>query len=290
MALNGSEMVILNHLIRRQGHPRILSLGYPDLLFNSTYVDYFLPDLRRANIPIRPDSDTVAKDHGRPSGSVFYDAFAFFRALGGELTVADFTDLGNRENVIDLNQHVRRFWRNRFDLIIDPGTIEHCFNVVTAMENIVLMLRTGGFVYHQDAINFPNHGFFSLSPTFFVDFYASNGFEIEQPRCWYMGAVRDSEFVRLDLVKLLKIEQSKEYRPLPGSPPAAIGVYIAQKGEDPKRAIWPSRRRRVIWPIQHKYGNNASYNIRFANWIEDAFTEHPEFLGGNVDDIERQSK
>jgi hypothetical protein len=285
MALNGTEVILLGHLARLQGRPDILSLGYPDLLISPAFVERFFPQLSGVKIPTRSDSEVVARGHGRPPGTVFYDAFAFFEALGGKLTVIDFADLGHGEKVVDLNQPLSQnrrdpqSWHNRFDIIIDPGTIEHCFNVATAMENIVSMLRASGFVFHQDAISFPNHGFFSLSPTFFVDFYASNGFEIAQPRCFITNAHRSSELMLWDLVKFLKIDQAKEYAPIPRSPGALIGEYVARKGRDPILPI----QRKVVWPIQHKYGNRASRGMRFADWVEQAFAEYPDALGGNID-------
>lgn len=285
MALNGSELIIVGHLVRLKDRPQILSLGYPDLLIRPDFVERFLPELRGVDIATRPDSHAVARDHGWPPGLLLYDAYAFFAALGGTLTVIDFADLGHGESVANLNRPVDQSWYDRFDIIIDPGTIEHCFNVATAMENIVRMLRVGGFVFHQDAISFPNHGFFSLSPTFFVDFYASNGFQIAPPRCFIMGAARNADFVRWHLVKLLKINQAKEYQPIPRSPAAVIGEYVVQKVEG---QIGP-KPREVVWPIQYKYGNNASRNLRFARWVDDAFADYPDVLGGDIEEEEKIS-
>ena len=78
----------------------------------------------------------------------------------------------------DLNMPVPLELREKFNLIIDSGTIEHIFDVRQVMENIVAMCRMSGWVVHiAPASNFMDHGFYSFSPCFFYDFYGANGFD-----------------------------------------------------------------------------------------------------------------
>jgi len=103
---------------------------------------------------------------------------AFFHALGMETVEAlDVDGFEGAEILWDLNQPVSPELLSRFDLIVDAGTLEHIFDVRTAMMNLVRMLRPGRRILHfSPANNFCNHGFFQLSPTLFADYYAANQF------------------------------------------------------------------------------------------------------------------
>lgn len=63
------------------------------------------------------------------------------------------------------------------DFIYDGGTIEHIFHVPNVMENIADTLKVGGTIlHHSPTNNYVDHGFYQFSPTFFLDYYAANGF------------------------------------------------------------------------------------------------------------------
>ena len=60
----------------------------------------------------------------------------------------DYMDVSKYEgaNVIhDLNTHVPAYLHDKYDLVIDGGTIEHIFNVPSAFENVNKMLHVGGY-------------------------------------------------------------------------------------------------------------------------------------------------
>ncbi|MCO5383616.1 MAG: class I SAM-dependent methyltransferase [Methanosarcina barkeri] len=84
----------------------------------------------------------------------------------------------NPDFIIDLNNPIREEYRERFDIIIDVGTLEHVYDVPTALENIIKMLKIDGIVIlilpSSGAID---HGFYSFSPTLFFDYFECNGFE-----------------------------------------------------------------------------------------------------------------
>jgi SAM-dependent methyltransferase len=103
---------------------------------------------------------------------------AVLRALGAEEVLAlDYADFEGAELVYDLNQPVPQSWWDRFDGILDSGTLEHVFAVPTALANLARMLRVGGRVIHiSPCNNFANHGFYQFSPTLLADFYEANAF------------------------------------------------------------------------------------------------------------------
>lgn len=79
----------------------------------------------------------------------------------------------------DLQKPIEARYHDFFNFVLDSGTMEHIFDVKSVMSNIVRITKVGGYVLHlTPAQNFLNHGFYQFSPTFFYDFYISNGFEI----------------------------------------------------------------------------------------------------------------
>lgn len=67
----------------------------------------------------------------------------------------------------------------KFDIIIDSGTIEHIFDIKTALHNVFESLKIGGYIFHcSPANNFMDHGFYQISPTLLLDYYTANSFRV----------------------------------------------------------------------------------------------------------------
>lgn len=145
----------------------VLSLGYPDLDVTAAEVEtlfgYKPTEFTKANVW-----------HGRKDP--LPETFELFDHLGAKLTVVDFTDERGMEKIADLNDPHDL---GKFDLVIDSGTIEHCFNIGQAWKNAANAVNIGGHIFHLSPMNMPNHGFYSLSPTAFYDFYSQNGWVVE---------------------------------------------------------------------------------------------------------------
>ena len=128
-------------------------------------------------------SRKIWADHGRGhlADHAMLEAKSLFSSFGADAFVSDAIAWGGEDFELDLNLTLG-WWRSRrigrFDIIVDPGTLEHCFNIARAFINLDMLLRPGGFIYHQDAIAFPNHGLWSISPTTFFDFYEPRGYEL----------------------------------------------------------------------------------------------------------------
>lgn len=68
----------------------------------------------------------------------------------------------------------------KYDFIIDAGTIFHCFDVASALKNVNKILAKDGRIFHISALSgFYGRGYFNLHPKFFQDFYLLNGYHIE---------------------------------------------------------------------------------------------------------------
>ena len=81
---------------------------------------------------------------------------------------------------VDLNEPLDEFLHDKYDWVIDSGTLYCCFDISTALKNILNMLKDQGNVVHTGNLcGFYGRGFYSLSPALFRDFYACNNFKIE---------------------------------------------------------------------------------------------------------------
>jgi hypothetical protein len=100
--------------------------------------------------------------------------------LGADRVYA--TDISTYENpdfIIDLNEPVDVSYYERFDTIVDVGTLEHVFDIATALKNLVRMCRPGGSVILiNPSTGAIDHGFYQFSPTLYFDYFGSNGFSV----------------------------------------------------------------------------------------------------------------
>ena len=76
-------------------------------------------------------------------------------------------------HIHDFNQPIPESHHGKYDTVIDAGSLEHIFDVRTAVENFAKMLRPGGRIIHVNpANNFCGHGFYQFSPEFFFSVYS----------------------------------------------------------------------------------------------------------------------
>ena len=94
----------------------------------------------------------------------------------------DFSDFENATIVHDLNKSIDNSLKNKFDTVIDAGTLEHVFNFPQAIKNCMEMLKTGGyFISITPTNNFMGHGLYQFSPDLFYSVLSEeNGFELKK--------------------------------------------------------------------------------------------------------------
>jgi hypothetical protein len=110
-----------------------------------------------------------------------------FDAIGARLECIDIRPSRGIERVVDLNVPCDL---GSHDLVIDPGTVEHCFNIGQAILNAANAVAPGGCIYHSPPLTMINHGFYNVSPTLLYDFYLQNGWTIEA----FTGATAKATF------------------------------------------------------------------------------------------------
>jgi SAM-dependent methyltransferase len=104
-----------------------------------------------------------------------------FKMLGfDELESMDYSDFEGADHIVDLNQDgLPEELRQKFDIVLDSGTIEHVFHIPNVMKNVVSLVKVGGrIIFLSPSSNHMDHGFYMFSPTFFADYFLANKFEI----------------------------------------------------------------------------------------------------------------
>jgi hypothetical protein len=108
----------------------------------------------------------------------------FFRTVLGasRLSVLDYSAYEGATLIHDLNEPIAADLRNRFDAVVDAGSLEHVFNYPVAMANMMRMAKVGGRVFLKSpANNLCGHGFYQFSPELmFRTFSGDNGFALER--------------------------------------------------------------------------------------------------------------
>lgn len=173
---------------------RILSLGYPDILADFETLGQIFGEAIKQKLQLHPRASEIASWHSsNTSTKNIVESFHFFSLLGFELEVVDITEARGGEIIMNLNNPIPSEFRGRYVMAIDAGTCEHCFNIAQAMINLSSMVAECGYIYQSNPLNAMNHGFYNLNPTFYFDYYKSNGFDIR----FYKVASRTKESTSL---------------------------------------------------------------------------------------------
>jgi SAM-dependent methyltransferase len=104
-----------------------------------------------------------------------------FKMLGfSKISVLDFSAYEGADILFDLNNsNVPKELENKFDMIVDHGTLEHVFHYPNALNNVFQMLKIGGrVVFSAPSSNFFDHGFYMLQPTLFADWLTVNNWHV----------------------------------------------------------------------------------------------------------------
>jgi SAM-dependent methyltransferase len=237
MAIDALYLHYLKQAIdRRRGangeRLRGLLLAYPDLLVPRTSLAQILGESVVAGAPERPDAASIWEYHGL--GGVtdpMFDSVAILQRVGVDSTIIDAAVLRGMERIVDLNEPLPPDLARGFDLVVDTGTCEHCFNVAQAFVNACEALAPGGMLVHAAPMTRINHGFWSFNPTIYPDFFENNGFELQM-----LTGVTGTIF--------------EGFRPFNVDPfrrfdaPAEAALYVIAQ----RREIRP-----IKWPVQRKY-------------------------------------
>ena len=223
---------------------RVCCLGYPDVLVSEEQARHILGTETAARLEYRADSDQILAWHRLASKlDRVIDARSLFAAMGMQFTVIDLVASRGGERIVDLNHPVAADLVGGFDIVLDAGTMEHCFNVGQAIRNILDMAKVGGFVVHLNPMTMINHGFFNFSPTFYHDFYGQNGHQLVAPIHGVAVNGIDVTSYKLDHVRRQSVTD-----------PNGMVMCVVRKSHD----------RAPTWPMQSKYLNNPTLKAEGA--------------------------
>ena len=147
-------------------HGRLLQIGNQDIIFSNKKL-LKLTKKYRINIKTKEINNKI-------SSEFFFKLFNF-----SNVQSIDKNKYENASIIKDLNYKISKIFYNKFDAIYDGGSLEHVFNPSEALFNITRMLKKNGYVMHLTPCNnYIDHGFYSISPTLYKDFYEQNNFKI----------------------------------------------------------------------------------------------------------------
>jgi hypothetical protein len=216
----------------------VLSLGYPDLLADTRQLTELFGGTLRGKLEVRQDSTQMAAFHSSFGLDHVVETVSLFTALGLKFDCIDVQRARGVERIVDLNHPLPEDLVGRYSLVLDLGTIEHCFNIGQAIANAAQAVAPGGYVMHTNPMSMFNHGFYNLNPTFYHDFYSQNGFEV-----LFMNA-------------LANVPGNHDFREVP---PVARFASTLENA-----AIVVVARRRlskpIVWPVQSKYRDAIAAN------------------------------
>lgn len=170
MALYQSELIkVLKYLnTYMEAGGSILMLGVQKILIDKKS---FETTIRRMGIPydVRKWNE-IASD-----GKKEIDTFSLLEVFGyGDVHALDISDYEGADILMDLNNEMMEEQRE-FDFVMNIGTLEHVYNVATAMNNIYRLTKEQGYILNiGPAAGYVDHGFFSFSPSFFEDYFMEN--------------------------------------------------------------------------------------------------------------------
>ncbi|MGR9426786.1 hypothetical protein [Rhizobium leguminosarum] len=131
---------------------------------------------------VEPAIRTILSDFKLPMiESKVEQADELYRCLG--FTEYRSIDASGEKNafLFDLNNDLRETYafQDRFDLVTNLGTAEHCFDQRSVFNNIHNLCRVGGIIIHAlPAQGNVNHAFYNYHPRFFIDIAVANKYEI----------------------------------------------------------------------------------------------------------------
>lgn len=175
----------------------------------------------------------------------------FFAAALGARQI-DSLDISSYEEATilhDMNLPVPDTLHDRFDAVVDSGSLEHVFDFPTALANCMRMVRVSGSLFLSLPVNnFVGHGFYQFSPElFFRVFSAQNGFALQAAlivESWFLGMERG---IRLPIyhahepaTRAGRIHLINEY-------PTCVMVHAQRIGDVPVKLDVQQSDYRVLW-------------------------------------------
>jgi len=172
---------------------KVLSLGSQDVYLNEEQLKKLLDKnkIKYKKFIIQKTNSLELKKFKESKD--FISPLTLFNSLG--INEKDYFDIDkfnfDRPKILyDLQKPMKKKFFNKYDFVLDSGTLEHIFDTTSVLKNLVQITKAGGRILHIIPVhNYVNHGFYSFSPTFIYDFYTKNKFKIEEMYVTELGSL-----------------------------------------------------------------------------------------------------
>jgi len=144
----------------------VMEIGSQDI---HAHQDHLASALKRVSNFNRKDDNTITPED-------------FYLHLGINKYRCIDADGRNKALVFDLNKDLKKEYNyvEKFDLVTNHGTTEHCFDQYQVFRNIHNLCATEGFMIHGLPFQgYLNHGFYNYQPSFYYDLASANGYVLE---------------------------------------------------------------------------------------------------------------
>jgi SAM-dependent methyltransferase len=180
--------LLMKEAVQRPFSGSIVTLGRQHVYISANEVEVLAATcgLHLRSLPTELHREPVLAQQG------FVSDDWLLRSLGfDEIVRVDYSDYEASDVLLDLNDSSTPITlTNRFDVVLDSGTLEHIFDISAGLRHCIRMVRTGGRVIHlTPSSNCVEHGFYSVSPTLYADFYSASGFRVD--KVWLCEAPLD---------------------------------------------------------------------------------------------------
>lgn len=176
--IRANTMLILKEHKRRPFSGSLLCLGQPDVYFGHDVLRRMASTI---GIELTPGVNISLSHNPHFASLNCISGETLFMSMGfSAVQSLDYSEFEGASIVHDLNDpDLPRELLEKFDVIIDHGTLEHVFHVPNALNNLFRLLKIDGRLIHcAPTSNLVDHGLYMFSPTFFHDFYVTNNWEI----------------------------------------------------------------------------------------------------------------
>lgn len=139
----------------------------------------------------------------------------FFCLLGLVSYSSDANNYEDCDLILDLNtsELSQSLAATQYDVVLDGGTIEHVFHLPNALANVHRLTKSGGHVIHVGVANGNvDHGFYQISPCFFLEYYDANHYSIVESKLFTnTDDINSPRFVCEDYTSMAGIPQDRQY-------------------------------------------------------------------------------
>lgn len=196
---------------------------------------------------ISPQNSSVLDDYHFGN---YCDPYLFAFLETKQLDILDNSDFEQATIIHDLNIPIEPSRFGKYDAVIDGGTIEHVFNVPTALHNLMNLVKPSGRLFLSlPANNLCGHGFYQFSPEFaFRVFSEENGFMLEKAFLW------EAEYPSVELKPLRRAYEIRD--------PAELGRRVALTNARPVVMVVQAKRITAVG-IEPLKAQQSDYQARW---------------------------